>query len=158
MPGPSSTPRVLNPDYRDILSIFADEAVEFLVVGAYALAAHGLPRATGDIDLWVRCSRENAERVYRSLARFGAPLSQVSVGDFTEPNLIFQIGLVPRRVDVLTSISGVEFEEAWLERKQLVLEGIAIPVLSRRLLIKNKRATGRAKDEIDARWLEGNAE
>lgn len=146
---------MLNPDYRDILSIFGEEKVEFLVVGAYALAAHGLPRATGDIDLWVRPSRENAVRVFRSLGRFGAPLAGITADDFTEPDVVFQIGIAPNRIDVLTTISGVEFEEAWQTRRNIVLEGVAVCVISSALLLQNKRSTGRAKDELDARWLEG---
>jgi hypothetical protein len=150
---PSATRGLLNPDYRDILSAFSEEKVEFLVVGAYALAAHGFVRATGDIDLWVRPDGENAERVMRALAKFGAPLSQVTVDDFSAPGAILQIGIVPRRIGVLTEISGVAFREAWPERDELVIDGITIPVLDRENLARNKEATGRPQDKIDLEWL-----
>lgn len=147
---------MLNPDYRDILSAFTGEQVEFLLVGAYALAVHGLPRATGDMDLWVQCSPDNARRILRALANFGAPMAQISADDFTRPEMVFQIGVVPRRVDILTSISGVAFEEAWSARIEVAIEGLVIPVLSRRHLIRNKRSVGRPKDIADAIWLEEN--
>jgi hypothetical protein len=145
---------LLNPDFRDILSEFGAAGVEFLVVGAYALAAHGLPRATGDIDLWVRCSSENAPRVMAALARFGAPLTNIGEEDFTTPGTVVQIGVTPRRIDVLTAIDGVEFGEAWLERVEVGIDGLRVPVLSRDHLLRNKRAAGRAKDLVDARRLE----
>jgi hypothetical protein len=140
---------VLNPDYRDMLSAFADAEVEYLLVGAYALAAHGHPRATGDMDLWVRRSSENAERVLQALSVFGAPLSDVETKDFQTPDTVFQIGVSPRRIDVLTTISGVDFQEAWPERMEIELEGLTISVLGRKHLIQNKRALGRPQDQAD---------
>ena len=107
---------MLNPDYRDMLSAFSGEKVEYLLVGAYAMAVHGLPRATGDIDLWVRRTSQNAQRIVRALALFGAPLSRITADDFTKDDVVFQIGVVPRRIDILTSVSGVGFDEAWPER------------------------------------------
>src|SRR5262247_3312066 len=106
MRGLSKESRLLNPDFRDILSVFLEESVEFLVVGAYAVAAHGLPRATKDIDLWVGCSSENAPRIISALKRFGAPLSDISETDFIRPGLTFQIGIAPRRIDIITAIAG----------------------------------------------------
>jgi hypothetical protein len=103
----------LNSDFRDILLAFIAEHVEFLLVGAYALAVHGVPRATGDIDLWVRPSPDNAPRVWNALATFGAPVSNVRTQDLGTPGLIDQIGVTPRRIDVITSIDGVGFNEAW---------------------------------------------
>jgi hypothetical protein len=140
---------VLNPDYRDMLSAFADAEVEYLLVGAYALAAHGHPRATGDMDLWVRRSSENAERVLQALSVFGAPLSDVETEDFQTPDTVFQIGVSPRRIDILTTISGVDFQEAWPERMEIGLEGLMIPVLGRKHLVQNKRALGRPQDQAD---------
>ena len=113
---------MLNPDFRDILLAFNEEKVEYLIVGAYALAAHGFVRATGDIDLWIKRSEENAERVVRALIKFGAPLFDLSKDDLKESGLIFQIGLVPKRIDILTSIDGVIFEDAWILRKEIVIE------------------------------------
>ncbi len=147
---------MLNPDFRDILSAFLDEGVEFLLVGAYALAVHGHPRATGDLDLWVRPSPENAQRVWRALERFGAPLSQLTLEDLQRPDLIFQIGVAPRRIDVLTSIEGVTFEEAWPARLEVEINGLRIPVIGREHLIQNKKASGRPQDLADAAWLEQN--
>jgi hypothetical protein len=140
---------MLNPDFRDILSTFNAEGVEYLLVGAYALAAYGVPRATGDIDLWVRPSQQNAERVWRALEGFGAPLERLSVGDLTSPDLVVQIGVSPRRIDVLTSIDGVDFEAAWPERVLVSVDGLEVPVISRRHLVANKRATGRPQDLAD---------
>jgi hypothetical protein len=110
-------------------------------------------RATGDIDLWVDCSRDNASRVMAALARFGAPLHEIETRDFETPGIVFQIGIAPRRVDILTTIDAVEFEEAWPERKEVEVEGLKIPVISRHHLLQNKRATGRPRDQADAIWL-----
>jgi hypothetical protein len=145
---------LLNPDFRDMLSEFSAAGVEFLLVGAYAMAVHGVPRATGDLDLWVRCSDENAPRVLAALARFGAPVAGLSAADFATPGVVFQIGLAPRRVDILTAIDGVAFEEAWRDRVEVEVEGQRIPVISRAHLLQNKRASGRPKDMVDVRWLE----
>lgn len=103
---------MLPEDFSEILSSLDAESAEYLVVGAYALAAHGFPRATGDLDIWVARTRENAERVWRALARFGAPLEQLTADDLTRRDTVFQIGVVPQRVDILTSIDGVQFEDA----------------------------------------------
>jgi hypothetical protein len=107
---------MLNPDFKDMLSVFDEEEVEFLVVGAYAMAAHGAPRATGDLDFWIRPSEENAGRVIRALMRFGAPINEIAVEDFVTRDLVFQIGIEPNRIDLLTSIDGVDFGEAWENR------------------------------------------
>jgi hypothetical protein len=144
----------LNPDFRDILSSFDAEGVEYLVVGGYALAAHGLPRATGDIDLWVHATPENASRVYRALVAFGAPADRFQEGDFASDDLILQIGVPPSRVDVITSIEGVSFDEAWLNREVIVVDGIGVSVIGRRELLKNKRAVGRPQDRADVARLE----
>jgi hypothetical protein len=118
------------------------------------MAAHGVPRATGDIDLWVRCSTENAKRIMTALTRFGAPLLDVSEQDFINPGMVVQIGVTPRRIDLLTLIDGVEFDEAWPERVEVEVDGLRVPVISRAHLLRNKRATGRVKDAEDARLLE----
>lgn len=147
---------MLNPDYRDMLCMLNDEGVEYLVVGAHALAAHGYPRATGDIDLWVRCSVENAERVWRALCRFGAPLQDLTATDLATPDVVFQVGIVPRRIDILTSISAVTFEDAWPRRKSILVDEIPISVIGRDDLLRNKWHTGRTKDRADAEWLEAH--
>jgi hypothetical protein len=145
---------VLNPDYRDLLSLFSDTGVEFLVVGAYALAAHGNPRATGDIDLWVKPVPENARRVLEALSRFGAPDLGFGETELCKEGAVVQIGVAPRRIDLLTSIDGVEFGPAWENRLEVEVEGLRLPVLGREDCIRNKRATGRPKDLADAEWLE----
>jgi hypothetical protein len=145
---------MLSPDYRDILSeLFAAEA-EFLIVGAFAMAAHRMPRATGDIDIWVRPELENARRVWTALANFGAPVANLDASELAEPDMFFQIGVVPVRIDVLTGIDGVSFEDAWQERVYRDFGGMRVPVLSRKHLLANKRATGRPKDLADVAWIE----
>ena len=145
---------MLSPDYRDILSAFSEERVEYLLVGAYALAAHGQVRATGDIDLWVRATEVNAARVMSALTLFGAPLHEIEARDFEGPNTVFQIGVAPQRIDVLTSIDAIDFDEAWPEREEVRVAGLTVPVISRRHLLRNKQATGRSQDLADADWLE----
>lgn len=145
---------MLNPDFKDILSAFIAEKVEFLVVGGYAMAFHGYVRATGDIDLWIRASDDNAEKVWRALKTFGAPLFDLNIEDLKTPGMVFQIGLVPSRIDVITQINGVEFDEAWNEHETVEIEGLTIPVIGKTQLLKNKKSTGRVKDRNDALWLE----
>lgn len=151
---PSRAGTHVDQDFVEILSELREAHAEFLVVGAYALAAHGLPRATGDFDLWIRPSRENAQRVYRALANYGAPLERVTETDFTNPDLILQVGVEPLRVDVITSISGVEFDEAWSRKTTALLGGIEVFVISVGDLIRNKKATGRDQDLLDVKRLE----
>ncbi|MFC1759729.1 hypothetical protein ACFL2H_13340, partial [Planctomycetota bacterium] len=100
---------MLNPNFKDMLVALNDAKAEYLVVGAYAMAAHGCPRSTGDIDFWVRATPKNAERVWNALSAFGAPMDQISAGDLSTPNVVFQIGIAPQRIDVMTSVSGVDF-------------------------------------------------
>ncbi len=133
-----------------MLSVLNEADVEYLVVGAYAMAAHGCPRSTGDIDFWVRATSENAKRVRQALARFGAPMSQVSIDDFSTPEIAFQIGVAPQRIDILTSVSGVEFDDAWPKRLTADLDGVTAHVIGRDELIQNKLAAGRPKDLLDA--------
>ena len=147
----------LNRDFRDVLSSFNAERVEYMVVGAYALAAHGLPRATGDIELWVRPTPDNARRVERALITFGARADQFSRSDFESDDLILQLGVAPGRVDVITSIESVSFDEAWPNRIVVVLDGISVPVLGRDELLRNKRAVGRPQDQADVSRLEAQA-
>ena len=149
---------MLNSDYRDMLSALSAEGVEFLVVGAFAMAAHGLTRATRDIDFWIRPSRDNAEKTWRALKSFGAPLFDLSIDDLSEPDNVFQIGVAPRRIDLLTAISGVGFDDAWKNRVPVTLWGMQFSVLSREDLIANKLAAGRPKDLADVAWLQQDTE
>jgi len=145
---------VLNSDYKDMLQVLLDNGVKFLLVGAYAMGAHGYPRATGDIDIWVEPSADNSQRVYHALAAFGAPLHEIDEATFIQPGIVFQIGIEPRRIDLMSAVSGVGFDEAYQHRQTVEIEGLPIPILSYDDLIKNKRATGRDKDRLDADRLE----
>jgi hypothetical protein len=145
----------VNPDFVEMLSEFTAAGVDFLIVGAHALAAHGIPRATGDLDIWIRPTRANAERAHQALARFGAPLDDLTVDDLTREGTVFQIGLPPARIDILTTITAVAFEEAWSRRLMAqVAPGVQVPLLGREDMLRNKRAVGRPKDLADAAWLE----
>jgi len=125
-----------------------------LLVGAYALAAHGYPRSTGDMNLWVRADESTAPRVYEALQRFGAPLHYLDISDLCRPGIVFQIGVPPVRIDILTNLSGLLFEHAWVNRVKVKWDGLEIPVIGRNDLILNKRSTGRIKDLADAEQLE----
>jgi predicted nucleotidyltransferase len=144
---------MLNEDYKDMLQCLLEENVKFLLVGAYAVAVYGYPRATKDIDLFVRASADNASNLMRALTRFGAPLAEVSEADFATEGIVFQIGTNPRRIDILTRISGVDFEQAYANRETIVLEGLSIPVIGLADLLANKRATGRTQDAADIERL-----
>ncbi|MEN8148329.1 MAG: nucleotidyltransferase [Planctomycetota bacterium] len=144
----------MHPDFRDLLSEFTARGVEFLVVGAHALAAHGHVRATKDLDLWIRRTRGNAARVHEALASFGAPLGELTVADLTVVGLIFQIGVEPVRIDIINEIDGVDFDDAWPDRVEADVDGLIVPLLSRRHLIQNKRASGRLQDLADLERLE----
>jgi hypothetical protein len=140
-------------DFRDLLRVFVARDVRFLVVGAYALAVHGRPRATGDLDVWVDATPENAERAVAALREFGAPLHDLRVCDLARRGVVFQIGLPPLRIDVLTAIDGVEFPGAWRRRIIADFDGVRVPVIGRQDFLVNKRATGRLKDRADAERL-----
>jgi hypothetical protein len=145
----------MNPDFLDLLRALAAHNVRFLVVGAYALGAHGRPRATGDLDVWIDATADNAPRVMRALSEFGAPLTDVTVADFARPGVVFQIGLPPARIDILTQLSGVTFDEAWPDRHRAPFDSVDVDFIGRAAFIKNKRATGRARDLGDIEALEG---
>jgi hypothetical protein len=146
---------MLNEDYRDMLRSLLDEKVRFLLVGAYALAAHGYPRATMDIDIWVMPASDNADAVMRAIRRFGAPLHNLTRADLETDGTVFQIGVAPRRIDIITSASGLRFEEAFSRSSVVTVEGIEVHIPSVDDLIRNKRASGRTKDLADAEALEG---
>jgi hypothetical protein len=145
---------MLNEDYKDMLQALADEKVEFLLVGAYALAAHGYPRATIDIDIWVMPSPDNAAAVLRAVRRFGAPLHDLTKSELEKEGTVFQIGVAPRRIDIITAASGLTFDQASSRATTVEIEGIAVRIPSIADLILNKRASGRTKDLADAEALE----
>ena len=146
----------VNEDFVDLVAAFRLEGVEYLIVGAHALAVHGVPRATGDLDVLVRPTADNARRVMTALRRFGAPVAAHGVreADFATPGAVYQIGLPPRRIDVLTSISGVDFDTAWATRTRATMGAETVNVIGRDALLANKRASGRDKDLLDVRVLE----
>ena len=143
-------------DLRDLLKAFIDHDVQFLIVGGYALAVHGHPRATGDLDVWLECSEANASRAYEALRVFGAPLQDLRVEDLSTPGTVYQIGLPPVRIDILTRITGVEFEAAWGDRLDTEIDGLRVPVIGREALLANKRALGRTRDLADVEMLEAD--
>jgi predicted nucleotidyltransferase len=147
---------MLNKDYKEMLLCLLEEDVRFLLVGAYAVAVHGFPRATKDIDFFVSATPENATNLMRALSKFGAPLHEVTAGDFCSEGIVFQIGNSPRRIDIMTNISGVKFEQAYARKAAVSLEGLIVPVISLEDLIANKRASARTQDLADLEKLESN--
>lgn len=146
----------MNRDYRDLIAEFNAHGVDFIVVGAHALAAHGHVRATKDLAVWVRPNVDNAKRVIAALASFGAALHDLSVDDLAHPGVIFQMGVEPVRIDVLTAIDAVTFDEAWPRRVQTTFADQPASVLSRQDLIVNKTAVAREQDVADVAWLKKN--
>jgi hypothetical protein len=144
----------MNRDFVEMLQELSAAGADFLVVGAHALAAHERPRATGDLDIWVRATPENAERVWAALVRFGAPLHELTIEDLSTPGITFQMGQEPRRIDILTSISGVTFDDAWPHQLAVEHDGLRYGVIGKKDLIRNKRAAGRPKDLVDVSNLE----
>lgn len=149
----------INDDFEDLLRAFTQASVEFVIVGAYALAAHGVPRATGDIDIFIRPTAANASRVVAALHAFGAPLDAhgVTEEDFQLPGSVYQIGLPPRRIDILTELSGVSFDQA----TETVVDGklgrVPVRFIGREAFVRNKRSTGRLKDLADIEALESQS-
>jgi len=121
---------MLNEDYKEMLQLLLEEQVDFMIVGAYALGTYGYPRATGDIDIWVKPNDINSRKLYKALARFGAPLGSIKIDDFITEDIIFQIGVIPRRIDIMTKIDGVTYEEADEDKIIVEVEGLKIPVIS----------------------------
>ncbi|WP_437957751.1 nucleotidyltransferase [Sorangium sp. So ce119] len=144
-----------NPDFRDLFAELNAAGVEYLVVGAHALAAHGHVRATKDLDVWIHCNAENAARAHAALCAFGAPVAALSLEDLGTPGIVFQIGVPPVRVDILTSIDGVSFDDAWQARVPSRYGDQPIQVISREHLISNKLASGRLQDLADVERLGG---
>jgi hypothetical protein len=144
----------VNRDFAEMLAALSAAGAEYLLVGAHALAVHGVVRATGDLDIWVRPTAENAKKVWSALIAFGAPLQDLTERDLATPDLIFQIGVAPYRIDVMTWIDGVTFDEAWTGRTSVRVDGQEIAVIGRDDLLRNKRSTGRLRDLADAEELE----
>jgi predicted nucleotidyltransferase len=144
----------MNRDFEEMLRALSEAGADFMVIGAHAVAVYARPRATGDLDIWVRPTPSNAERVWRALVQFGAPLDALTQQDLTSDDVVFQIGVAPSRIDLLTTIGGVEFADAWARRTQVELWGLTVPVIGRDDLIRSKRAAGRERDLADVAELE----
>ena len=142
-------------DFRDFLAALVAAQVRFLIVGAHALGVHGVPRATVDLDVWIESSPQNAKRVWAALTAFGAPLEtlQITESDFSRPDVVVQLGLPPYRIDILTGVSGLTFAEAFEDRVENHFAGVRVPFIGRAALIRNKRASGRTKDQADLEAL-----
>jgi hypothetical protein len=143
----------LTKDWREFIELLNSNGVEYLVVGAFAVAFHGFPRYTADLDLLIRPTPENADRVLRALSEFGFGKLGIEAVDLCSPGMVIQLGVKPNRIDLLTAISGVSFEEAWATRSDAQIEGTAARFIGRTELIRNKEQTGRAKDLGDAQEL-----
>ena len=143
----------MNPDFIDLLRAFIAADVRFLIVGAYALALHGRPRGTGDLDVWVDATPENAARVMHALRAFGAPMADLTEADFARPGITYQIGVDPGRIDILTELTGLMFADAWPDRVRGPFGDIDVDFIGREAFIRNKRATGRTKDLADIEGL-----
>jgi hypothetical protein len=143
-----------NKDYREMLCALRAANVDFLLVGAYALAAHGFPRATLDMDLWVRPTPANARRVCRALAAFGAPRQLINAADFAREDMVIQIGVAPRRIDLVTGVTGLVYAKAAQQAVTREIDGIPVKILSVKDFVRNKLATGRPKDIADASLLQ----
>lgn len=146
--------RSMSSDYSELLRLLVEFNVRFLVVGGYAVMEYAEPRYTKDLDLLIATDPANAEAVFSALAKFGAPLTGLRPSDFTDPDAFYKMGSPPLRVDVLMSIPGVDFEEAWSDRKEVSMFGIDVPLISKRHLIASKQASGRPTDLIDLAALE----
>jgi hypothetical protein len=144
----------VNPDFKDLFAALNAEGAEYLLVGGYAMAVHDAPRFTKDLDVWVNPSVSNPPRVHAALRRFGASLGELTLEDLATPGIVFQIGVQPNRIDLLTAIDGVTFEEAWPDRLESTYGAEPVHVIGRRHLVQNKRSTGRAQDQIDADLLD----
>jgi hypothetical protein len=143
----------LSKDLREFVELLNSNRVEYLIVGAFAVAYHGFPRYTGDLDIFVRPSLENAQRILDALSQFGFGGLGVRLEDISAPGKVVQLGIPPNRIDLLTAISGLTFDEAWASREAADLNGVPVAFIGKTALIRNKESTSRAKDRGDAEEL-----
>jgi hypothetical protein len=139
----------LPPDFSAFLRLLAEHGVDYLVVGGYAVSFHGYPRTTGDLDVWVRRTPDNAHRLVRALRAFGFDVPELTPALFLEPERIVRMGHPPLRIEVLTTIDGVEFEACYPARRTVTLDGVPVSLIGLDALKRNKRASGRTKDRND---------
>jgi predicted nucleotidyltransferase len=144
----------MNSDFKELLKIFAERKVKYLIIGGYAVAKHAEPRYTKDLDIWISNSKENAERVYQSLKDFTAPLTDITVEDFTVPTMVFQIGIEPSRIDILMGLKDLNFDECWQRRATATIGELEIYFISLDDLIFNKQLAGRPQDLRDVEILQ----
>ena len=144
----------MNSDFKELLKIFTETKVKYLIIGGYAVAKHAEPRYTKDLDIWISNSRENAERVFQALKKFGAPLTDITIEDFTIPTLVFQIGIEPSRIDILMGLKELNFNECWERRATSSIGELEIYFISIDDLIFNKKLAARPQDLRDAENLE----
>ena len=145
---------ILSKDFVEFIECCAAREVKFLIVGGYALAAHGHPRATKDLDVWVMIDPDNAERLVLALEDFGMDSVGLDAADFTEPDIVVQLGYPPMRIDLLTTASGVDFESCWARRMNVSVGSVDAGFISYDDLIENKKASGRPQDVVDVGILE----
>ncbi len=145
----------LSQDFHELLECFARNDVRYLIVGGWALAAHGHPRLTKDLDVWVWAESPNARALLEALEEFGFGDLDLRVEDFTQPDIVIQLGYPPNRVDLLTSPTGVDFETCWRDRLEIHMDGVRVPFIGLEGLKANKRASGRPQDMVDVAILEG---
>ena len=143
----------LDKDFNEFVELFIAHDVQFLIIGGYALAAHGFPRATGDLDAWVWASDTNAAKIITALDEFGFADVGITVSDLSREDTVVQLGYPPYRIDILTSIDGLEFTEAWASRVMVRINNMDVPFISRNDLITNKTAVGRPQDIADVHRL-----
>jgi len=139
----------VNEDYLDLLRLFGDCKVRYLIIGGYAVIRYAEPRYTKDLDIWIEPSPNNAKRVLKALTMFGAPIDNLSVADLAKPGLLYVFGIPPVRVDILNRVKGETFEAAWASRDKTVLEKVKVYFVDRSTLIKLKKASGRPQDKAD---------
>lgn len=143
----------IQPDFRELLALFNENHVEYMIVGGYALAFYGVPRSTGDLDIWICPNAENAQCILAALSQFGFGSVGLSSTDFETPNQVIQLGFPPVRIDIITSLTGVSWEDAYADRIPGFYESVPVFYIGRNQFIVNKRALGRHKDLADVETL-----
>lgn len=139
----------LSKDCREFIALLRSQRVDFLVVGAAALAAHGRPRYSGDVDFWIRCDADTAGKMERVVQEFGFASTKLKAADFAEEDHVIQLGVAPNRIDILTGLTALKFDDAWAKRVEVEIDGVTLPVLDRESFRQNKAALGRNKDLAD---------
>lgn len=144
---------MINSDLIDLLRLLNENQVKYLIVGAYAVIYYAEPRYTKDLDIWVEPSKKNAQKLWKALSEFGAPLENVTVADFQNPEIVFQIGVEPNRIDILMGIEGLTFKTAWKRRLKIQFDSVKVSILSIDDLITSKKMAGRLQDKLDLKYL-----